>query len=237
MGAIADFLSTAVTIDHEYPIDPLDRRAYRELTARQAIYDPDVPAALQAADEVQSIAIDVGTVTGGTRTLEFVLASGETFTTGNIAFDADAATIESAIDTAATAAGVVGWTNGDITVAGGPLTTTPVTLTFDGASVDEANHALVVMDDSLLTGGGSGGEISVTTEGQAARSGYAILTQAGILVGTVPSEGVVPSALTRGASVSERCFSAETIKAIALEIAIAEGNDAIYSALVAAAQV
>lgn len=177
-----------------------------------------------------------GTVTGGTFTLEFVLASGKTFETAGIAFNAGAAIIEGAIDAAATAAGVVGWTNGDITVAGGPLTTTPVTLTFDGGSVDEANHALVVMDDSGLIGG-SGGAISVTTEGQSDRLGYAILRRLGILVGTVPPEGIVSSALTVGASVSERRLSPETIRAIALEIAIAEGNDDIYSALVATARV
>jgi hypothetical protein len=239
MGAIADFLSAAVTIDTTPPTDPLDRRVYREL---KAIQDGDaggfdVPSNLQAADEVQSIAIYVGTVSGGTFTLQFVLAGGKTFTTANIAFDANAATIEGAIDTAATAAGVVGWTNGDITVAGGPLTTTPVTLTFDGASVDEANHGLVVMDDALLTGGGSGGAITTTAEGQAARLGYAILRQLGILSGTVPAEGVVPSALVVGASVSERRISGATVRAIALEIAIAEGNDDIYAALVAAAHV
>jgi hypothetical protein len=235
MGVIADFLNAAVTIDTTPPIDPLDRRAYREL---MAVHDFELSAALQAVDEVQSIAIYVETVDGGTFALTVTLVSGETFTTGDIAYNANAATIETAIDVAATSAGVVGWTNGDISVAGGPLTSTPVTLTFDGASVEEANHALTVIDGAKLTGGGSAGAITVTTEGQADRLGYAILVdRLGILRGTVPAEGVVPSALVQGASVSERRFSAETIKAIALEIALAEHNDAIYPALIGAAQV
>lgn len=237
MGAIADFLAAAVAIDVTPPIDPLDRRAYRELKAIQAGGDFELPATLLAADEVQSIAVHEGTVSGGTFTLTVTLASGESFTTDAIAYDADAATIEGAIDTAATAAGITGWTNGDITVAGGPLTTTPVTLTFDGDSVTNANHALTTMDDALLTGGGTGGAITATTEGQSDRPGYAILIQTGIFTGTAPAEGVAPSALVAGASVSERCLSPETIRAVALEIAAAEGNEAIYTALVAAAHV
>ncbi len=238
MGLISDFLDASVGIDHNSPIDPLDRRAYRELQALEDKGAFALPASLQAADELQSIAIYVPTVSGGTFTLEFVLASDETFTTAGIAYDANAATIEGAIDTAATAASVVGWTNGDISVAGGLLTTTPVTLTFDGTSVKEQNHDLVVMDDGSLTGGGSGGAITTTTEGQSDRLGYGILTQYGILVGTVPAEDIVPTALVVAALPGERRLSAETIKAIALEIAVTEGNNsAIYDAIVAAAGV
>ena len=238
MGLISDFLSASVGIDHDPPITPLDRRAYRELQAIVSEGDIALPAALQAADEAQSIAIHVGTVTGGFFTLEFVLASDETFTTAAIAHDAVAAVIETAIDVAATAASVVGWTNADISVAGGPLTTTPVTLTFDGTSVKEQNHDLVVIDGSALTGGGTAGVVSTTTEGQSDRLGYAILTQYGIVAGTVPAEDVVPTALVVAASPGERKLSAETIKAIALEIAVAEGNNsAIYDAIVAAAGV
>lgn len=356
MGLISDFLDAAVGIDHVRPIDPLDRRAYRELQAIVGEGDIVLPASLQAADELQSIAthvatvsggtftltcllangqtftttalayeatagtietaVDVaasprdelqsialysGTVSGGTFTLTFVLFSSESFTTANIAYDANAATIETAIDVAATAASIVGWTNGDISVAGGDLNTNPVTLTFDGTSVNERNHALVVMDDALLTGGGSGGAITTTTEGfvgvvswtngdisvagghlnsapvtltydgtsvteqnhaavtmddalltgggsggaittttegQSDRLGYGVLTQCGIVVGTVPAEDVVPSALVVAALPGERRLSAETIRAVALEIAIAEGNNvAIYDAIVAAAGV
>lgn len=238
MGLITDFLSASVGIDHDLPIDPLDSRAYRELQAIENRGNFALPVSLQAVDELQSIAIYVPTVSGGTFTLEFVLASDETFTTAAIAFNAAASVIETAIDTAATAASIVGWTNGDISVAGGDLNTNPVTLTFDGTSVKEQNHDLVVMDDGSLTGGGSGGAITTTTEGQSDRLGYGILTQYGIVAGTVPAEDVVPTALVVAASPGERLFSAETIRAIALEIAVAEGNNvAIYDAIVAAAGV
>lgn len=349
MGIISNFLSAAVDLDVTTPITALDRAAYRQLKALQAEGDPDLPAALTAANEVQSIAVYSGTVSGGTFTLTATLESGETFTTAAIAYDANAATIETAIDTAAsprnevqsiavysgtvsggtftltitfdnketfttaaiaynanaatietaidvaaTAAGITdwvngdisvsggdltsapvvltfdgtsvaannhslttidgtlltgggsagavstttqgfvgvsGWTNGDITVAGGDLTSAPVTLTFDGTSVASKNHSLTTIDGTSLTGGGSAGAITTTTAGRGNRNGYAILSAFGGYSGTVPEQGVTPSSIT----ISKGRLSPETIKAVASEIASAEGSQAIYTALVSAA--
>lgn len=238
MGLISDFLAASVSIDTTPPTDPLDRRAYRELQAIVDEGDMVLPSSLQAVNEVQSIAVYVGTVTGGDFTLEFTLWNGETFTTAAIAWSANAATIEGAIDTAATSAGITGWTNGDISIAlTGDLNANPATITFDGVSVKEANHTLVVMNDSGLTGGGSGGAITLTTEGQSDRLGYGVLTLLGIVSGTVPAAGVTPSALVVAASAGQRRLSAETIRAISLEIAIAENNTAIEDAINTAAGV
>jgi len=133
MGLISDFLSASVSIDTVPPITPLDRRAYRELKVIVDEGDIVLPSSLQAIDEVQSIAAHVPTVSSGNFTLEFVLWGGETFTTAAIAFDANAATIETAIDVAATSAGITDWTNADISIAlTGDLTTNPATVTFDG---------------------------------------------------------------------------------------------------------
>lgn len=107
------------------------------------------------ANAVHTIAQDATDHTGGTFTLTITLSSGETFTTAGIAYNANAATIESAIDTAAS--GVVpGWSNGHISVSGGILQAAgaDVVLTFDGASVSgDPNHVLTVFDGSSLTGG------------------------------------------------------------------------------------
>jgi hypothetical protein len=103
-------------------------------------------------DQVQTIARYQSNPSGGTFTLTIDLTFAPAFTTAAIAYNANAATIEGAIDTAATLASVPGWTNGDITVAGGALTTTAVTLTFDGTSVDELNHSLVTINPASLTG-------------------------------------------------------------------------------------
>lgn len=358
MGIIADFLAASKTIDSTAPSSPLSKVAARELKAIKAKGDPVRLAAFDAADQVQSIAVYSGTVSGGTFALGLTLwdgtyiktapiaynanaatiesaidtavaavdevqtipqftapVSGGTFTltiklpgvapitTAAIAYDANAATIEGAIDTAVTAAGTVtGWTNGDITVAvtttlvagdgtltydgasvddqavglatidgalltgggsantivrtnpghapvsgwsagditvaGGDLTSAPVTLTFDGTSVEELNHALVVVDGALLTGGGSAGAVTKTTAGGRARIGYDVLNQLGILNGTFPAEGDVPTtALLQWASRDQAVLSPSTIDLICKDIAIREvgptdNSEAIYAALV-----
>jgi len=359
MGVITDYLAASKVIDSTAPFSPGSKVAARELKAIIAKGDSTNPTAFAAADQVQSIAVYSGTVSGGTFTLQLTLwdgtvittaaiaynanaatietaidtavaavdsvhtipvytgtVSGGTFTltislpglapitTAAIAYDANAATIEAAIDTAVTAAGTVtGWTNGDITVAltgdltanpatltfdgtsvddqtvpvttidgtsltgggsattivlttpghapvsgwsagdisvaGGDLTTAPVTLTFDGTSVDELNHGLVVVNGSSLTGGGSAGAVTKTTAGQRARLGYGVLNTLGILTGTFPAEGEVPTtANTQWASRDQAVISPGTIDLICKDIAITEGvgpnnnGDAIYAALV-----
>ena len=91
---------------------------------------------------VMTIAAWTGSPTTGTFTIAIKLITQAgvetTITTAAIAYDAAAATIESAIDTAA--ASVSGWTNGDIAVTGGPLDTAAVTLTFSGSSVSGQSH-------------------------------------------------------------------------------------------------
>jgi len=359
MGVITDFLAASKVIDSTAPSSPGSKVAARELKAIKAKGDPTRPTAFDAADQVQSIAVYSGTVSGGTFALGLTLAdgtyiktagiaynaaaatiesaidtavaavdevqtipqftatvSGGTFTltiklpgvapitTAAIAYNANAATIEAAIDTAVTAAGTVtgwtngdisvavgtdltagdgtltydgasvddqavglatidgtlltgggsantivvtnpghvpvtGWTAGDITVAGGDLTSAAVTLTFDGTSVDELNHALVVVDGALLTGGGSAGAVTKTTAGGPARNGYGLLNALGILRGTFPAYGDTPTtALLQWASRDQAVLSPVTIDLVCKDIAILEGTntgadgDAIYAALV-----
>jgi hypothetical protein len=114
-------------------------------------------------DEVQTIQQFVNDPTGGTWTLTIDLDAEDPFTTAPIAYNANAAAIEAAIDTAATAAAVTGWTNGDISVSGGPLTTANVVLTFDGTSVQETNHPLSSVNGSGLTLGSESGQVFIVT--------------------------------------------------------------------------
>lgn len=107
-------------------------------------------------DEIQSIAVFGNTVTGGTYTLTLNLNGAGPITTAPIAYDANAGTIETAIDVAVTAATYPSWTNGDIAVTGGPLTTDPVVLTYSGTSVEETNHGTVeITSVSLVTSTGN----------------------------------------------------------------------------------
>jgi flagellar hook protein FlgE len=100
-------------------------------------------------DEIQTI---TGTATSGTFTLSY---GGET--TGALSYDASAADIETALELLT---GI-----DDVTVAGGPLGTAGITVTFDGASVEQTDVNLLTVNDIDLAGGTVSAE--ETTKGQA----------------------------------------------------------------------
>lgn len=118
--------------------------------------------------EVQSLA--ASGATGGTFTITITLASDVDtdsegpFTTGAIAYNAAPTAIQTAVDAAM--ASFSSYVAGDITVAGaGTAEVNPTTFTFDGTSVDNANHPAMTVDGSSLTGGGSEA-FTTTTEGE-----------------------------------------------------------------------
>lgn len=143
------------------PVFTAQQNSTETLTAEQiAIEDAkqklQFPRDGQATVSVQTIFKFVTDPTAGTFALTIALLDFGTFTTAGIAFNADAATIQTAIDTAAIAASVPSYTNGDITVSGGTLLVAgaDVLLTFDGVSVTgKAHKTPPVVDGSGLTGG------------------------------------------------------------------------------------
>lgn len=151
--------------------------------------DPVAGAEFLAADEVQNMAVHTGTPSAGTFTLTITLKDEAAFTTAAIAYDATAGTVETAIDTAAGIAGLGGWAAGNISVAGGPLTTTPMTFTYDGAFVDEEKHGLMTAADSIT--GGTPGAITVTTRGQTYRNTWAFLVMIGAIDSPIPDQGSI----------------------------------------------
>ena len=104
-------------------------------------------------DEVQTITV-TGTPTGGTFRLSF-----QGFVTGEIAFDADAAAVDAALE----ALPSIG--TGNVTCAGGPLPGDAVTVTFAGTLVKKALPLLVVAHNSLTGGTTPTVTIAETTPG------------------------------------------------------------------------
>lgn len=93
-----------------------------------------------ARNEVQTLT-ESGSPTGGSCTVAY---GGQTSAT--IAFDATAATIQTALENMSSIR------KGNILTGGGPLNTTPVTVTFTG-ELGNRNIAIVTVDSSGLTGG------------------------------------------------------------------------------------
>ena len=108
------------------------------------------PGTVQGTAEVQTIT-PTGTISGGTFTLTLL----NNVTTGAIAYNATNAAIKTAIDTA-----FGGAANHKITVAGGPMNTASVTLTYGGYG--DVIQAVVT---PLLTGTDPALTVTTTTEG------------------------------------------------------------------------
>lgn len=198
--------------------------------------DP-APSVGDAANAVHTLAVDTVDHTGGDFTLTFTLRNGETFTTLDIAFDANAATIEGAIDTAATAASITGWTNGDITVAGGNLqSATPVTLTFDGDSVAGLNHAITVFTDSMTGGTSPATRVSITTAGQTARPAWGVLHALNVITGSIPAQTAAASttSVTAGSGPQSKLVPAWFVRSMAREAAAEDDNTDSYVSIISA---
>ncbi len=132
-------------------------------------------------DAAHQLGTDTVDHTGGSFTLTITLLNGETFTTAAIAYNANAATVEIAIDTAATGQ-ITSWTDGDITVAGVALQTGTMSLVFDGTSVDaEPSHVLTVFNDSMT--GGTSPAVRVTDLGVGVESQINIAASAASVAG------------------------------------------------------
>ena len=184
-------------------------------------------------DEIHTIAIFPTPVASGNYTLTINVTTDAAFDTANIAYDANAATIQTAVDIAATG-NITAWENGAITVTGGPLPTTPVVLTFDGVSVDNADQVTTIVNDIDLDPDFAGAT-TTTTNGQTVRMALAALNVMGIIDSPPPAQGTTSglgATTTRASNPWMPCQ--ETLQALAMQAAIDDSTDGMYVALMTA---
>ena len=237
MGMIADFVASSVSIDKNPPTTALDNVVNRELNDMIARGDIESPgASYNAVNEVQSLAasgasagtfaITVGVYDAGAKLVRQIPVTG-------IAYNAAPAAIQTAVDAAVDAV-VAAYTNGDITVAGaGTADANPTTFTYDGTSVAGLSHPLSTVDGTGLTGGGSEA-FSQTTDGQTARTAWAIMNVFSLVGfgGTPPAQGGSLPTLTKTIDKSvQRSFSDETLRTIAEEAEIQDRITGLAAAL------
>ena len=236
MGALADFIANQSVYDNSDQSDGVGRSVKRYFDRLLEVQgDQAYPAAYAAINEVQSITQDLTDYTGGTFALTVTLRNGETFTTAAIVFNAAAGVIETAIDVAATALPVTGWTNGDISVSGGILQAAgaPVVLTFDGTSVAGDNHPLTVFDEALLTGGTEPAtRVTVTNEGQTTRAVWAVMDMMNITNGVLPVQGtILPMTIVGERGNMHLQPNADVLIALASQASIDDISDAVEIAI------
>ena len=238
MGVYADLLANAKAWDAGGPdemkvgIDRVITMQIERFLAQQN--DIPYPSDYAVTDEVQEIGTYNGSVSGGSFTLSLTLADGTTFTTVNTIHNANNSIIETSIDEQG-ANFVTGWTNGDILVTGGNMTTTPIVLTYSGSTVNGANHAQVVINDVDLSGGGTVGDVSTTTNGQTDRPAMAALNAMGVIDSPPPAQGSY-AGLTATSTRESNPFlpRQEVLQALAMQAAIEDDADGLYAALMTA---
>lgn len=201
--------------DHRFESEPLDLTLATSNSAQSAV--------AEISELVDS--------DGGTYTLTVSIPTrGITYTTAAIAYNAAAATIETALDTASPA--TVG--DGEIAVddsGSAGLSDGDLTLTASGSIADMP--VLISIDASSVTGTSAGGEVTYTTEGQGDRSAVQALFTLAIVTGTLPQSGVAPTDWVKPAPIGRTRPKEYQIKQIATRAALEEGNEAYYNAVAA----
>lgn len=227
-GVLADLISTLAGSAPRS--GNLHAVAHDLIAIRDRQGDIDYPSGFAGVNEVQQITQN--SATGGTYKLTINTFEGGAYQTGNIAYNSNTTTIQSAIDTAM--ASYPGWTNGDIAVGGSGLSAGTTTFTYSGTSVAKKNHGLIGIDGASLTGG-SAGTPSTTTAGQTDRTAWAALVALGLMSGSPPTQGSSTSftAVTPAHGTVPQ-VSQQTIRAIANLAAIQDRLDTVESAILTA---
>jgi hypothetical protein len=220
MGVLSDLLASPKSFS---------RKVNAELDRQVAAGRDQVISAAAAANAVHTLA--QSSQTSGNFTLTIELANGESFTTGSIAFNAAAAAVESAIDTAATSAAISGWTNGDISVSGGAVNAAAVVITFDGSSVAGSCPVLTVLAD-VDGAGGAWGAITRTTAGQSQRNGWGALVALGAIATPLPTQR---EATAQNVTEGPRLLKVPTwlLKELAQEASVEDADNGTYHAIAA----
>ncbi|WP_432124067.1 phage tail protein [Streptomyces sp. C10-9-1] len=170
--------ASLVTFTHQgtgeaFAIDP-SQVSGSLLATEQVVVSTDPPRVTKYTAEVQTV--DLGAATAGTITLTF---DGQT--TSSIAYDADAATVQAALEALANVA------PGDVTVTGGPLPGT-ITLSFAGQYL-----GIDVPEVTVTPTGLTGGTVTVdtTTEGATVNWVGALNWPGAVLWGLDPGDNPV----------------------------------------------
>lgn len=118
------------------------------------------------ADEVQTLT-GGGTISGGTFDLTFFAGTGGEVSITGIAFDVTAAALQTAVRAAVADSADLDYAGlaDDIAITGGPIASTPFTITYNGSYGIDVPQ--VVADDSALTGAGASITEATTTPGVA----------------------------------------------------------------------
>jgi hypothetical protein len=168
------------------------RHAYDELVRLQTVSDPTLASPYAAADAEATIGANGGTTGNFTITISFP-KYGVAVTTGNIAYNAAAATVQTAVDTALDGETILSsYTADDVTFGVcANMSTTPVTMTANGDSVASVDMQVTTANVNMDV---DAPEVTVNTVGTGDRPAEALLSVLSVITpaGTVTPQGSAP---------------------------------------------
>jgi hypothetical protein len=181
-GIFETLLTDAKTIPltgHTAPLMGTLRTVYDELAKFADEHDKAIPTAYAESDQIVEIPANSESAVSGNFTISVEVPSlHKTFTTANLAYNANAATIQTALDTAMADAG--DYEAGDIAVTSdGSLETNNVTLT--GTANDYVGRSFIVTTANVNLGTDSLVAPEVTTIGQPDRPWLAAMVALNII--------------------------------------------------------
>lgn len=190
-----------------------------------------VKGVASTTNEVQLVKRYANNPTGGTFTLTFNTVGKSPVTTAPIAYNAAHAVVQTAINTAMTASAnkPSGWTNDDIAVTNGDLTSADLTLTYVGTSVQHADQGQVTIDGTALTTSTAylaDPAYDTTTAGTALRPAMATLKICGVIDSIPAGQGDSPSGVSAAngfkQGTSPNRLSEDTLRALCIQAEIEE---------------
>jgi len=189
-GMIATLLSGAKVLNSNDNNGPL-RHAYNEIVDLQSVNDPELASPYLLATAVSSIAATAGSSGNFTITLNFPKYS-VAKTTANVVYNADAAAIQSAIDTALSGETILStYSNGDVDAAvTGNVSANAAAITANGTSVNGTHMVVTTTNVDLDVAAPA---VTVTTVGTMNRPAEAVLAYYGIIQ---PVSSVVPQGIS-----------------------------------------
>lgn len=174
-----------------FPVTKVGRavsRAYQQIAQDEAFQAVNLTAANTAADEITVAAQHGAGTNGGNYSITVSIPTwGTTYTTANIAWNATAGDIETALDAASPAT----VTNGDINVAeSGVVALGDGNATFTCSGTVASLAVLITTANVALSGGAATvGAVTRSTAGRPDRNAMQALIEKNVIDGTVPDCG------------------------------------------------
>ena len=227
-GTIATLLSDSKNLSSTPTKGPVVH-AYNEAVELQSVADPTLASPYLKASAASTVAANGGSTGNLTITMNFP-KYGVAVTTGNIAYNASVATVQTAVDSALATKVILATYNADHVKASdaGLISGNVLTLTANGTTVNGAHMVVTTANVDMDVAAPA---VAVVTVGTQNRPAEAFLYHFGVIepVSSVVAQGITPTAanyqLLSEGDINAHSLSPGLLDAVVRDVAANEDND------------